>query len=121
MCMARASNVREHLTSPQHQLTGDERTTHPNPSPGGLSISQIVDRVGVSRSTIREVIHGPTAPTKPRGCRPILDTYTRRRLVLYTTSNTRQRRKSWRRVAQELGITVSSETLAAAFHKMGYY
>ncbi|KAF2185081.1 hypothetical protein K469DRAFT_170512 [Zopfia rhizophila CBS 207.26] len=60
---------------------------------------QIVDRVGVSRSTIREVIHDPTTPTKPRSRRLILDTPTHYRFILYATLNARQGRKLWRQIA----------------------
>ncbi|KAF2177510.1 hypothetical protein K469DRAFT_356589 [Zopfia rhizophila CBS 207.26] len=109
------------VANPQRQLTHDERLHIQTLRQEGLSIQRIVNRVGVSRSTIHEVIHGATTPTKPRGRHSILDTPTHRRLVFNVTLNVYQQRKPWRQIAQGLGISVLDHALTAAFHMMGYY
>ncbi|KAF2500949.1 hypothetical protein BU16DRAFT_598708 [Lophium mytilinum] len=92
------------LSTPQRQLTRDERLRIQTFHEAGLKLREICKRMGVSLSTVSTVINGPTTPTKSKGRRPILDTPTRHRLVLHATLNADQRRKPWRVIANELGI-----------------
>lgn len=87
----------------------------------GLTTAQITAKINMPESTIKDILRGPTTPTKPAKYAPrVVTSPARNRLISFVESSALARRMTYGQLKHHLGLDWSDSTVKTTLYKEGY-
>ena len=106
----------------QNRVTYKQRVQiHCLSSSAGLSIEEIARKLGLSTSTIQNILTQPTTPQKvTRNSTRLINTPVKERLLDFIESSAESRRMTYGQLRQSLGLSCSDSTVRRVLFGAGY-